>query len=260
MMLKALTAAVAIAALIGVPAPAAATDGPGGTSWTFKFSSDRTKKPTRTHSLLEPAVRDDKGTPDESDDTFAAAKKSVIQFPRGSKVATNVPKRCKATPSEIGSGRKTCAGKTRVGDGAAVSLVGATERGGGTKLNATIDAFNQKSGIVFVVQPCGVNTGPTTGRRCDPAGSVIVLFGKWRGLKKAPRLVVQTPPALLAGGITIVRFELRTKKIVKRTKKGRRSFVTTPPRCGGKWTSSATETYVSRPKLTIKHRQTCRTR
>jgi len=126
--------------------------------------------------------------------------------------------------------------------------------------NATIDAFNQKTGIVFVVQPCAPGTGPTSGRTCAAAGSVIVLVGKWRGLKRAPRLVVPTPPALLAGGITITRFELKTRKIVKRTKKERRSFVTTPRSCGGTWTSSAIESYVSAPKLTIDHRQACRTR
>ena len=258
--LKALVAAAAIAALLGVPSPAVATDGPGGTSWTFKFSSARANQPVRTHRLLEPAIRDDKGTADESDDTFAAAKKSVIQFPRGSRVATDVPKLCKATPSEIGSGRALCGGKTRVGNGAAVSLVGATARGGGIRLNATIDAYNQTTGSVFVVQPCGVGTGPTTARSCEAAGSVIVLVGKWRGVNRSPRLIVPTPPALLTAGITIVRFELKTKKIVKRTKKGKRSFVTTPRSCRGSWTSSAIESYVSEPKLTIKHRQQCRTR
>ena len=257
---KPLAAAAAAAALLGVPTPAVAADGPGGTSWNFKFSSARTNHPVGTHSLLEPAIRDDKGTPEESDDTFAAAKRTVIQFPRGSRVATDVPKRCNATPSEIASGRARCGGKTRVGSGAAVSLVGATARGGGTRLNATIDAYNQKKQLVFVVQPCGVGTGPTTDRRCAAAGSVIVLVGKWREVNRAPRLIVPTPPALIAAGITIVRFELKTKKIVKRTRKGKRSFVTTPRRCGGEWTSSATESYVSEPKLTIRHRQQCRTR
>jgi hypothetical protein len=245
-------------ALLGTPTPALATDGPGGTSWTFKFSSQRTKTPVSTHSLLEPAIRNDKGTPDESDDTFAAAKKSVIQFPRGSRVATDIPKLCKATPSEIGSGRAHCAGKTKVGSGAAVSLVGATALGGGTRLNATIDAYNQKTRIVFVVQPCGLGTGPTTGRSCAPAGSVIVLVGKWRGVNRSPRLIVPTPPALLSAGITIVRFELKTRKIVKRMRNGKRSFVTTPGRCNGGWTSSATESYLSESKLTIKHHQPCR--
>ena len=174
----------------------------------------------RTRSVVEPAKRDDKGTADESDDTFAAAKKSVIRFPPGSRVATGVPRRCKATPSEIGSGRKRCGRKTRVGGGAAVSLVGATPSGGGTRVNTTIDAYNQKRRIVFVAQPCGVGTGPTSGRR-QPAGSAIVLVGRWRGVRRSP---------------PIVRFELKTRRIVKRTRQGRRSFVTTPGRCSGRWT------------------------
>ena len=244
--------AVALAALLLAPATSPAGEGPAGTSWNFKFSTKKTKKPASTKSIIEPALRDDRGTADPSDDTFAAAKKSVIRFPKRSRVDTRVPKRCKASPSDLGSGRERCGRKTRVGRGAAVSLVG------GTFVNATIDAYNQKRGIVFLVQPCGAGTGPTTGNRCAPAGSVIVLVGRWRKAMRAPRLIVRTPPSLLALGITITRFELETRKITKRIGGERRSYVTTPRKCRGKWTSSATESYVDAPKLTIKDRQRCR--
>lgn len=263
-MLKPLAAAAISAGLLATPTPALPADGPGGTSWTFKFSSKRTAKPVGTFSRIEPAIRDDKGTVDESDDTFAAATKSVIRFPKRSRVDTRVPRRCKATPSEIGSGRERCGRKTRIGGGAAVSLVGVTP------FNATIDAYNQAKQIVFVVQPCAPGTGPTTGNRCAPAGAIIVLVGRWRKPMRAPRLIVRTPASLLAFGITITRFELETEKITKRvrvkrehgtgTRTVRRSFVTTPPRCRGRWTSSATESYADAPTLTIKDRQRCRRR
>jgi hypothetical protein len=250
--------AIAMAALLTMPAAAPAAEGPGETSWTFKFTSRKKNKPVGTRSVIEPAIRDDRGTPEESDDIFAAAKKSVIRFPRGSRVDTRVPKRCRFTPSQVGLGTKRCPNKTRVGRGAAVSLVGATAEGGGTRINATIDAYNKSRQIIFVVQPCGPGSGPTTGRRCAPAGSVIVLVGRWRNTSRAPRLIVRTPPALLGLGITIVRFELETRKVAKR--RGSRSFVTTPRRCRGKWTSSATESYVDAPTLRIKDRQRCRRR
>ena len=257
-MIKSAVAALAAFALLALPAAAHAGRGPGGTSWFFEFTSNKTNKRVGSHSIIQPAIRDDKGTADESDDTFTAAKKSVIRFPRGSRVDTRAPRRCRHTARQVATGEKRCPRKSRVGRGAAVSLVGATAQGGGTRLNSTIDAFNQNNRILFVVQPCGAGTGPTSGRQCAPAGSAILLEGRWKGVRRSPRLIVPTPPALLDIGITIVRFELKTRKITKRVKKTRRSFVTTPRRCSGRWASSATESYVNAPKLKIKDRQRCR--
>ena len=62
-------------------------------------------------------------------------------------------------------------------------------------MNATIEAYNQKGKILFVVQPCQPGTGPTTGNPCTPAGSPIVLQGTWSKVTKQPKLVVPTPPA-----------------------------------------------------------------
>jgi hypothetical protein len=202
-------------------------------------------------ALIEPARRDDKGTADESDDTYASAKKSTIRFPKGTRVDTSVPKRCAISPSDVARG-DDCPKKTRVGSGAAVALVG------DTFLNATIDGFNQKSGILFVVQTCGEGTGPSSGRDCAPAGPPNVLEGKWSKVTTRPTLTVPTPQNLLDIGVTITRFDLKTNRIVKRVKGALRSFVLTPKKCKGKWASSATEQYVSGSPLTINDTILCK--
>lgn len=258
-------AGMALVAFLGTAIFASAAEGPNGTSWTFKFSSNKAQQAVGTRSIIEPAKRDDKGTADESDDTYASAKKSTIRFPKGTSVDTSALKRCKLSASDVARGND-CPDKTRVGGGAAVALVGATAQGGGTRLNATIEGYNQKRGILFVVQTCGANTGPSSGRPCEPAGPPNVLEGKWSKPATAPKLVVPTPQSLLDVGVTILLFDLRTEKITKRVtvkidgqkRRVLRSFVFTPAKCKRTWSSSATEEYVSGSPLTITDTAICR--
>lgn len=239
-----------IAVLVVLPTVfATAAEGPGGTSWTFKFSSNKANTAVGTTSVIRPAFQDDQGN-------YASAKKSTIRFPKGTAVDTSVPKRCKFTASDVGSGREDCPSKTRLGKGSARVLVGKTF------LNATIDAFNKKKTILFVVQTCGQNTGPTSGKPCDPAGPPNVLEGRWSKVSTRPTLTVPTPQSLLDLGVTIVEFKLVTKKITKRVKVKKkrvlRSFVFTPRKCKKTWSSSATEEYVSRSSLKLTDTLVCR--
>ena len=270
-------AVVAALAVVGFAVMATADEGQDKTEWTFTFNKDAggklqkaVNKPAASDSLIIPAKVNDQGTADESDDVYTPPEKSTIVFPQGSVVDTAALKRCGLSASDVGRGEE-CPGKTRLGDGAAVSVVGGTpvgsngQRQGGSKVNATIEAFNQKSGILFVVQPCGSGTGPTTGKDCEPAGSPIVLEGKWSKVNTKPTLVVPTPPGLVAIGVTIVRFQLTTDKHTKTktvTVNGQRrqvtvSFVTTPEECGGNWKSQAKEEYVDGSSQTIKDSQKC---
>lgn len=258
--LAAAVAAVAVTALAG------ATEGQSGTSWDFKLKPNKVKKAGSSNSLIEPSKIDNQGTVDSSDDVYTPTERTTIIFPRGSSVDTGALARCKLTPSDVGRG-ENCPGRTKLGDGAAVSVVGGTPTGnnqrmGGSRVNATIDAYNQKGKILFVVQPCGAGTGPTTSRDCQPAGSPIVLQGTWSKVKTRPTLVVPTPPGLLAIGVVIVRFELNTDKHTKTTrvrgKRVLRSFVFTPSTCGGKWKTQARAQYSDGTSQTIKDNQKCR--
>lgn len=260
-----IAAVVAVAAVSGLALNASADKGQQDTEWTFTFSKNRVNTAVGSNSLILPAKRDDKGTADESDDTYSPPKTSTILFPKGSSVDTGAMPQCKLTASEAGRGEQ-CPKNTNLGDGEAVSLIGATPAGGGTRLNSTIDAFNKKSTILFIIQPCETNTGPTTDKECAPAGSTIVLEGTWSNTAKQPKLVVPTPQGLIDIGVTILRFRLTTDLHTKKTTKtvnGKkvtviRSFAFTPKTCTGKWVSSATEVYTDGSKQTIKDSQKCR--
>ena len=270
-MRKLLVAAVLAAVVVaGFAVVATADKGQANTEWTFSFGANKVNKATSSNSLIIPAKVDDQGTADTSDDVYTPPEKSTITFPKNSTVDTGALARCKLTPSDVGRG-ESCPGKTRLGDGAAVSVVGGTPEGtdgkrrGGTRVNATIEAYNQKGKILFIVQPCGAGTGPTTNRECEPGGSPIVLQGTWSKVTTQPKLVVPTPPGLLDIGVTIVRFQLTTDKHVKKKTvnvNGERrtlrvSFATTPDGCKSKWTSSAKENYVDGTSQTIKDTQNC---
>ena len=265
-MRKLLIAALAAAvATVGITALAGGATGEPGTSWNFSLKPNKVKKAGSSKSLIEPSKVDDQGTADRSDDVYTPTERTTIIFPRGSSVDTSALARCGLTPSDVGRG-EDCPNRTRLGDGAAVSVVGGTptgngQRTGGSDVNATIDAYNQKGKILFVVQPCGSGTGPTTSSPCQPAGSPIVLQGTWSKVTTKPTLVVPTPPGLLAIGVVIVRFELNTDKHTKtvrrRGKRVLKSFVFTPDTCGGTWKSQAKAQYADGSSQTIKDDQNC---
>ncbi len=269
-MRKLFVAAIAAALVIsGFAVMAIADNGEAGTSWTFSLKPNKVGKAASSSSLIVPAKVDDQGTADTSDDVYTPPEKSTINFPKDSVIDTAALKRCKLTPSDVGRG-EDCPRNTRLGDGEAVSIVGGTpvgngQRQGGSRVNATIEAYNQKNKILFIVQPCGSGTGPTTNQECQPAGSPIVLQGTWSKVNTKPKLVVPTPQGLIDIGVTIIRFKLETDKHTKKktvTVNGERrtlrvSFATTPEDCNGTWKSSAQEEYTDGSSQTIKDSQSC---
>ena len=261
-----IAALAAVMALTGVSVFAMADDGTDDTSWTFTFSARTKATATGSNSVIEPAKRDTKGTADPSDDHYDAPAKSVIKFPAGSGIDTGVLPVCKATPSEVQSGAKTCPSNTRVGTGQATSLLGQPDAGAGTEVVAPIDAWNRKNEILFIVKPCSPGTGPGKGSPCQPIpGGTVALLGKWTNITRQPTLTVPTPDQL-KGRVIITRFQLKTSKKTKkvtRTVNGRkriivRSYATTPGKCKGTWKSFAVETYEDGSKQTIPDTQTCR--
>jgi hypothetical protein len=177
-------------------------------------------------------------------------------FAQGSNIDTGAKARCKESPSDVQSGREKCPGKTKIGSGLANSLLGQPDAGAGTEVVAPIEAFNLKNGILFIVKPCSPGTGPGKPDPCTPIpGGTIALVGDWSKVNTKPTLTVPTPPALLQGGVTITRFQLKTNLID--TKKG--VYATTPDTCpkSGKWTTLAKETYQDGSKQTIKDTQNC---
>ena len=260
----AIAAAVAVA---GFAVISQAGTGEGNTSFDFKLKPNKVKKPAAIDTVVLPSKVDDQGTADTGDDVWTPASQNKVHLPNGSAVDTSAAPRCKLTPSEVGSG-KQCPSKTRVGDGAATVVVGGTpigsggQRQGGSMLNATIEAFNTKSSLLLIVQPCAPGTGPSSGQDCDPAGDPTVLEGTWSKVATKPTLTVPTPQSLLAVGIIVQRFALSTDKETKTVKqKGKevlKSLVLTPEECGGKWKTRDDAKYVDGTSQTIKDNQKCK--
>jgi hypothetical protein len=250
-----LAAVAAALAIGGFAAFAIANSGQQGTSLDFTFSKTGKNKPTGSNTVLVPAKRDTKGTSDESDDHLNAPAKSVIKFQEGSNVNTGAKPKCKETPSDVATGRAQCPNKTSIGSGVADAVAGQPDEGGGTEIISTIKAFNVKSGIMFVVDPCTDGTGPGTSNDCVPIPAArIVLIGTWSKVNTRPTLAVPTPAAL-KGRVIITRFQLKTKLI---NSKNKGAYVTTPDVCKkGKWTTISEETYEDGSKQTLKDTQKC---
>ena len=256
-MRKLLVAAVVAAiSVAGFAVIATAGTGPGGTSWTFKFTPTKVLKPAATHSIIEPAVRDTKGTADEGDDDFAKTKRTTIFFPKGGAIDTSVPKRCGVSGGDLARSRGAACKSAQIGTGAAKSVIG--EGDGRLFLNADIKAYNKKNGIFFLIQPCQPGTGPTSGKECVPLADAFVLEGKYERSNGVTRLIVPTPKNLLENNVIITRFELKTNNITKKTKRGIKAYALTPATCKGKWASKAKVEYTDRSPLTISHTQICK--
>jgi hypothetical protein len=263
-LLAALAAAVAVGSFAALSQGNAGED---GTSLDLALKPNKVTKPAGIDVVLFPSKVDDQGTADTSDDVWTPASKNTIVLPKNSAVDTSATARCKLTASEVGSGEQ-CPKKTRVGDGAAIVVVGGEpvgtdgQRRGGNKLNATIDVFNKKSSLLLLVQTCGPGTGPTTTQECQPAGPPTVLEGKWSKVATKPTLAVPTPESLFQLGVIIQRFALVTDKKTKTVKQDGKevlkSLVFTPEACGGKWKSHDDGKYVDGTSQTIKDTQKCK--
>jgi hypothetical protein len=267
---KLLVAAVAAAiAVAGFAVFAFAGTGVQGSSWEGTAKPNKVNKPASLKAVLEPLKRDTKGTADESDDHVTGTRNQVIKLAKGSAIDTAAKARCKESPSDVQSGRAKCPSKTRIGEGEANTLAGQPDEGGGTAIAAEITAFNLKKGIMLVVDPCSPGppaTGPGTGKPCDPIPAArIVLVGDWSKTDSQPTLTVQTPPALVQGGVHIRRFVLTVTKIVKEKTvlvNGERktlevAYLTTPDTCKGNWKTQAVITYQDGSKQTITDTQKC---
>jgi hypothetical protein len=265
---KLVAAAVAAAVVVvGVSALAFGNAGEAGTSWELTLKPNKVKKSASFVAIVEPSKVDDQGTSDTSDDVWTPASKNTIVTPKQTAIDTSALKRCALTASDVGRGEQ-CPGKSRAGEGEAKVIVGGTpigtagKRQGGSTLNATIEAFNKKSSLLLIVQPCGPGTGPTTNEECDPAGDPTVLEGKWSKVASHPKLAVPTPQSLLQIGVVIQRFELdvdeHSKTVKQNGKEVLKSFALTPEECGGKWKSQDQAKYVDGTSQTIKDTQKCK--
>ena len=256
-MRKFLIMAIAAAVVVsGFAVVASADKGQAGTEWTFDVTPNRTSVAAATHSVGRPAKKG-------SDGKYIAPKKQIFGFPVGSSVDWTALPICTKTPSDVGRG-DDCPKKTLLGDGSANVIVGQSATSNGTELVAVFTAYNQKGKILFKFQTCGEGTGPGKPKPCEEAGPPNIVIGTWKDAKKAPKLHVPTPQSLLDIGVIIIRFELFTRKHT-RTVTARasgtkvvKSYVITPAKCKGSWTTYDKATYTDGSSQTIKDTTACR--
>ena len=129
-------------------------------------------------------------------------------------------------------------------------------------VTGTIELYDTKNDLILVVTTCSPGTGPGTGTDCVPAGQRVVLTGEWSNVTKRPKLFVETPPALHASGVVIVRLVVSIDKKTKTVKKAARRSSTrcffTPEPCDGKWTSDVHTNYTDGSEQTITDKQNCK--
>lgn len=244
-----LAVVVTAIAVAGFSVISQAGTGKGGTSWTFALTPNKANVPAGTDSLIEPAIKDDKGTADPDDDEYAETKKTTIHFPAGTAFDTSVPPRCTAAGGEVVSTNGGACKKAQIGSGDALSRIGSLNTA------ALLKAYNRKKGILFLVIACNPGTGPGQANpTCTPLeGGTFALEGTLGGTKAKRTLIVPTPQTLLDGNILITKFHLKTcnspfgkkcKKVATiNGKRVVRGYTLTPPTCGGKWKSKAVIEY-----------------
>ena len=182
-----------------------------GVKFETKYSTMTPGAATGFSTIIEGAPRDAQGRLDP-------ANRVIVNFQRGTKFDTGVPARCsKAKLTE--EGVDGCPRRSIVGTGRAEAISGLSSI---DPIVEEITAVNTRNGILFYL------TGLQT----------LTLEGKLRG----SRLTVNVPPLPIPGnpkGAVLTKFELK----IKRIRRGRRAYVTTPSTCNRRWTVRATFQY-----------------
>lgn len=207
-----------IAALVLAVAGIAAAGTKNGVKFETKYSTTKAGKPTGLTSSIEGAPRDAQGRLDP-------AERVILTFERGTKFNTRVPATCdKATLDE--KGPAGCPKRSIVGSGSAQAITGLQSL---DPVDEKITAVNTRNGILFHLK--GLQT--------------FVIVGKLRKNK----LIVDVPPLPIPGnpkGAVLTKFDLK----VKRIRRGRSAYVTSPPTCKrGRWIVRATFQYPNVPDI-----------
>ncbi|MEX2194417.1 MAG: hypothetical protein WD844_03950 [Thermoleophilaceae bacterium] len=204
-----------IGALVGALALAVAGIATAGTkngvTFVTKYSTTTPGAPTGFTTSIEGAARDAQGRLDP-------ANRVIVNFQRGTKFDTAVPARCDEDTLRE-EGVAGCPRRSIVGSGSAEAISGLAAI---DPIQEEITAVNTRGGIIFYL------TGLQT----------LILEGKLRG----SRLTVDVPPLPIPGnpkGAVLTKFELK----IKRIRRGRRAYVTTPRTCSRRWTVRATFQY-----------------
>ena len=207
-----------VAALLLAVAGIAVAGTKNDVKFETKYTTSRAGAPTGLNTTIEGAPKDSQGRLDP-------ANRVIITFERGTKFDTRVPARCsKATLEE--QGPNGCPDRSIVGSGEAEAITGIQSL---DPAHEDITAVNTSGGILFYLK--GLQT--------------LTLEGKIRKNK----LTVDVPALPVPGnpkGAVLTKFELK----VKRIRRGRRAYITTPPTCSrGRWIVRATFQYPNVPDI-----------
>lgn len=159
-------------------------------------------------------------------------RKIVISLPRGTKIDTSVPARCKASDEQLmADGDAACPPRSRIGAGKVTAVTGFGPPADPVKLDVTV--FNVANGLILLAKPEGSDQTAAVTRGTITGGRTITT-------EVEP--VAGGPPD---GQTSLKTVELTTNRIVRRRGGKRVAYSTTPKRCpaNGRLITRAVFTY-----------------
>jgi len=188
-------------------------------------------------------VRIDYTTPDDPDAKPPSVRKVVEVFPRGTRIDTGAPARCRATDAELMvSGRSACPRGSIVGSGFIKLDTGAP--GPGRYLKEDVTFLNNRNQLIYLTKDR--DTGARTVVRARVRGHRVIT--------EAPLLPGAAPDGT---AIDVVRGHF--PKLVRMRDGDRRAYVRTPQRCGarGYWVTRVRFAYHDGTTQTEQTRNSC---
>lgn len=172
-------------------------------------------------------------------------RKVVIRFPRGTRIDTAVPVRCRASDEELqAQGEDACPPRSRLGEGKVTAITGFGPPADPIKLDMTL--FNMAQGVILLAKAEGSDqTANVTRAR---------LRGRTLTTEVAP-----TPGGPPDGQSALKDVRLTTFKVFRRRNGERRTYARNPRRCpsSGRLVTRATFTYADGYSETIRSGVAC---
>jgi hypothetical protein len=206
---------------------------------------------TRTpHAASALTVAIDYFNPDDRRAKPYAVQEVVIRLQKGTRIDTSVPARCTASDQELTSaGTAACPPGSRVGGGT-IDLDDGLMTGPFPRIiKNRVDILNNRRELILLTETTNTPGPPVRAVAREPITNGDTLTAE------APPLPGQPPP----DSYTAIK---RVRTNLKRVVRGRRAFLTTPPRCGRTrtWTNRTDFAYRDGVEQSVVNRIRCKSR
>jgi len=202
------------------------------------------------HAASSLSVAIDYFNPDDRRAKPYAVHVVVIRLQKGTRIDTSVPERCTASDQELTSaGTAACPPGSRVGGGT-IDLDDGLMAGPFPRIvKNRVDILNNRRELILLTETTNTPGPPVRAVAREPITNGDTLTAE------APPLPGQPPP----DSYTAIK---RVRTTLKRVVRGRRAFLTTPPRCwwARTWTNRTDFTYRDGVEQSVVNRIRCKSR